>query len=136
MGINKIFLTGVVSKDVEKRFTPNGVAVANMVLGVPSANPKESNAMQFVRCTAWRNVAENMEQNLRKGDNVLVEGKLITNSFVDKEGNKKRVTEVEISNVTALSQAGSAAQSEASQSAPDDTFEELYPSSSNDDMPF
>jgi len=136
MGINKIFLTGVVSKDVEKRFTPNGVAVANMVLGVPSANPKESNSIQFVRCTAWRNVAESMEQNLHKGDNVLVEGKLITNSFVDKDGNKKRVTEVEISNVTALSQAAGGGSSEPNQSQPDDTFEELYPSSSNDDMPF
>lgn len=136
MGINKIFLTGLVAKDVEKRFTPNGVAVANMVLGVTPNNPKEANTMQFVRCTAWRNTAEYMESNVKKGDNILVEGRLITNSFVDKDGNKKRVTEIEVSSVTPFGQGANTATT-SSQSQPDDTFEELYPSeTNNDEMPF
>lgn len=136
MGINKIFLTGFAAKDVEKRFTPNGLAVANLVLGV-NTGAKESNAVQFVKCVAWRTIADTMEQTIKKGDNVLVEGKLITNSFVDKEGNRKRTIEVEVSSITPFSQQAAGGRDNASSSSPDDTFEELFPSDTNsDEMPF
>ena len=52
----------------------------------------------FFRCTAWRSVAENAAQSLKKGQRVMVIGKLIQRSF-ETEGTKRTVVEIQVQHV-------------------------------------
>ena len=52
----------------------------------------------FFRCTAWRGVAENAAKSLKKGQRVMVIGKLVQRSF-ETEGQKRTVVEIQVQHV-------------------------------------
>src|ERR1700722_8371230 len=105
MSLSKIVVTGKVIKAPEKRFTPsNNVAVTEFVIAVesiPRADaPPESTP---VKVTTWRDLAERCANELKKGDPVVVEGRLQINNFVTAEGQKRRDVEIDAGNVENLS---------------------------------
>ena len=53
----------------------------------------------FFRCTAWRSVAENAAQTLKKGMRVFVAGKLVQRTWQDDAGNKRQTLEIQVSHV-------------------------------------
>ena len=102
---NIITIVGNLADDPELRYTPNGVAVANMRVAVNRRRfNKESNAWDekvdgFFRVNIWRDYAANVAESLGRGDRVLVTGRLISRSYEDKDGQTKWITEIEADEV-------------------------------------
>jgi single-strand DNA-binding protein len=107
-GKTLITITGNLTADVELRFTPNGAAVANFTV---ASTPRtfnsqtgkwEDGAALFMRCRAWRDMAENItESRLGKGTRVTVSGVLIQRSWEDDEQRKHTVYELDAEEVAA-----------------------------------
>ena len=106
-GVNKVILIGNLGKDPEVRYLEGGVAVANFPLATTEVH--KNRAGEKVESTEWHNVvlwrglAEVAEKLLKKGMQVYIEGRLRTRSWEDKDGSKKRATEVVGENLTILS---------------------------------
>lgn len=132
--MNKAILLGRLTRDPELRYTPNGIAVANFDLAVnrSTKRPDGSNDVDFLPVIAWRERAEFVVNYLSKGRQVLVEGRIKTRSYTDRNGNKRKATEIE---ATAIYFADSKKATEAEQSDYLDTgdFEPVY---DDDDLPF
>lgn len=91
---NKTIIAGNLCRDVELKFTPGGTAVAEVSLAVNEVrydkDHKKIEEVSFVDVTLWGKTAEVAGEYLRKGSNVLIEGKLKSDSWDDKETGKKR----------------------------------------------
>jgi single-strand DNA-binding protein len=94
--INRVVLVGRLTKDVDLRFTPSGVAVAQFTLAVNRTYSNQSGEREadFINCVVWRKPAENAANFLRKGSMAGVEGRIQTRSFDGQDGKKVYVTEV------------------------------------------
>jgi single-strand DNA-binding protein len=104
-GDTTITVVGNLTADPELRFTPSGAAVANFtVASTPriydrqSAEWKDGEAL-FLRCSIWREAAENVAESLTRGARVVVTGRLKQRSFETKEGEKRTVFEVEVDEI-------------------------------------
>ena len=91
--INKMILQARFTKDVDLRTTQNDNSVASFTI---AWNEKYGQTEQtlFLNCVAWNNQAEFISKYFKKGDMVVVEGKLTTRSYEDVNGDKKYVTEL------------------------------------------
>jgi single-strand DNA-binding protein len=110
-GVNKVILIGNLGRDPELRYTQSGQAVANFSLATSENwNDKTSGERiertEWHRIVAWGKTAELCSQYLSKGRTVYVEGRLQTREYEDKEGIKRRTTEIVASNVTFLGSRG------------------------------
>src|SRR5579863_4420317 len=106
-GVNKVILIGNLGKDHEVRYMEGGVAVANFPLATTEVYKNRSGdkveSTEWHNIVLWRGLAEVAEKLLKKGMQVYVEGRLRTRSWEDKDGSKKRATEVVGENLTILS---------------------------------
>lgn len=99
-GDTVITIVGNLTNDPELRFTPSGAAVANFtVASTPRSFDKNSNEWKdgetlFMRCSVWREVAENVAESLHRGTAVIVQGRLQSRSYETKEGEKRTVVEL------------------------------------------
>lgn len=98
-------IVGNLTADPELRFTQSGAAVVSFtVASTPrifdrqSGEWKDGDAL-FMRCNAWRQVAENVSESLFRGNRVLVTGRLKQRSFENKEGERRTVVELEVEEV-------------------------------------
>ena len=100
MNETTITLTGHLTADVELRFTQSGTAVANFTV---ATNPRRFDKATggyvdgeplFLRCTAWKQLAENAAESFRRGDRVIVVGALRTNNYETREGDKRNSIEL------------------------------------------
>jgi single-strand DNA-binding protein len=101
----KVVLSGTVTSEPEKRFTPNNHAVTSFYLSVETlgmGNRQGNNEPFTVKITCWRNLAEAVTTQLQKGDSILVEGKLLINSFQTQEGVQKKLFEIEANTIDKL----------------------------------
>ena len=102
---NIITIVGNLADDPELRYTPNGVAVTNMRVAVNRRRfNRETNAWDeeldgFFTVNVWRDHAENVAESLKRGNRVLVTGRLRSRSYEDKEGQTKWITEIEADEV-------------------------------------
>ena len=96
--LNKMILQGRFIKDLEKKESSTGVVVCNFTLAW-NKRYRDKEYTLFLNCVAYRNTAEFVEKYFRKGDQVIVEGKLTSRSYEDKEGQKKYVTELIVDRV-------------------------------------
>ncbi len=100
-----ITIIGNITDDPELRFTANGAAVANFtVASTPRFLDKTTNEWKdgdalFLRCSIWRQAAENVAESLTRGARVIVSGRLKQRSYETKEGEKRTVYEVEVDEV-------------------------------------
>lgn len=88
-----ITVVGNLTADPEVRFTGSGDAVANFTVAqtprVKDGDEWADGTPTFFRCTAWRKLAENVAESLRKGQQVIVQGGLATELWEDREGNER-----------------------------------------------
>lgn len=97
-----ITMTGNLVSDPELRYTPSGTAVANFtVANTPrfmQDDVWQDGDPLFLRCTVWREYAENVANSLHKGDRVLVSGRLRAN-YYEKDGEKRTSFECDVDEV-------------------------------------
>jgi single-strand DNA-binding protein len=104
-GDTVITVVGNLTADPELRFTPNGAAVANFtVASTPRSFDKNTNEWKdgealFLRCSVWRQAAENVAESLTKGTAVIVQGRLKQRSYDTKEGEKRTVYELDVDEI-------------------------------------
>lgn len=104
-GDTQITLVGNLTADPELRFTPSGAAVANFtVASTPRTFDRQANEWKdgdtmFLQCSIWRQAAENVAESLSKGMRVIVQGRLRSRSYDDREGNRRTVFEVDVEEV-------------------------------------
>lgn len=97
--VNKVILIGNLGRDPELRYTQGGQAVANFTLATTERfsgrdGGERQERTEWHRITAWGRTAELCAQYLSKGRSVYVEGRLQTREWEDKEGQKRRTTEI------------------------------------------
>jgi single-strand DNA-binding protein len=104
-GETPITLIGNLTADPELRFTPSGAAVASFtVASTPRTLDRATNEWKdgealFLRCSVWRQAAENVAESLTRGSRVMVTGRLKQRTFETREGEKRTVIEVEVDEV-------------------------------------
>lgn len=95
LALNRVIIGGYMARDLEIRYTPGGMAVGSVAVGVnrewtdQNSGDKKSEAV-FVDVTIWGKQAENVAQYLKQGSPIIVEGRLSQDSWEDKETGKKR----------------------------------------------
>ena len=104
-GDTVITVIGNLTADPELRFTPSGAAVANFtVASTPRMFDRQTNEWKdgealFLRCSIWREAAENVAESLTRGSRVIVQGRLKQRSFETREGEKRTVIELEVDEI-------------------------------------
>jgi len=93
--MNLVILRGNLTRDIELKFTPSGTAVARMGLAMNRKwRDKQTNELKedvtFQEVVIWGKTAQTAQQYLNKGRSVLIEGRLQTESWIDKQTQQKR----------------------------------------------
>jgi len=100
-----ITIVGNLTGDPELRFTPSGAAVANFTIAsTPRSFDRQTNEWKdgetlFMRCSVWREAAENVAESLTRGTAVIAQGRLVSRSYETKEGEKRTVVEMQVDEV-------------------------------------
>jgi len=104
-GETTVTVIGNLTADPELRFTPSGAAVTNFtVASTPRTWDKQSGEWRdgdplFLRCSLWRQFAENVAESLGRGSRVIVHGRIRQRSFETKEGEKRTVMELDVDEI-------------------------------------
>jgi len=114
--LNKTFLIGNLTRDVDLKYTASGKPVANFGLAVnrkyKDTNGEKTEDVCFVDVVAWDRLAEVCSEFLAKGKPVLIEGRLQYRSWETEDGGKRSKLEVVAQNVQFLGVGGAKADSE------------------------
>ena len=138
-GVNKVILVGHLGRDPELRYTQNGQAVANFSLATTESYAKRDgereDRTEWHRIVAWGRLAEICAEYLSKGRQVYIEGRIQTREWEDREGEKRRTTEIVAREMQMLGRRGETSETtEEPQSADAKTANIGTPS--DDDIPF
>jgi len=104
-GETVITVIGNLTDDPELKFTPSGAAVANFtVASTPRVFDRQSNEWRdgdamFIRCAAWRQMAEHVAGSLQKGMRVIVTGSLRIRNFERQDGSRGTSVEINVDEV-------------------------------------
>ena len=104
-GETLITVIGNLTSDPELRWTPSGAAVANFTIAsTPRTLDRQTQEWKdgealFLRCSVWRQAAENVAESLTRGSRVMAQGRLKQRSFETKEGEKRTVVELEVDEI-------------------------------------
>lgn len=132
MGVNRVILLGNLGKDAEFRYTANQTAVATF--SVATGERRKDSSGQWTEHTEWHNIvlfgktAEALNQYLKKGKQVYVEGRIQTRKWQDKEGRDRWTTEIIAQNIQLVGGTGGGArkiETSSSQSAGDEMLGSL-----------
>ena len=100
-----VTIVGNITNDPELRFTPSGAAVASFTVASNSryldktTNEWKDGEPVFMRCSVWRQYAENVAESLTRGPRVIVTGRLKQRTYDSREGAKVTVMEMEVDDV-------------------------------------
>ena len=99
--LNKIILMGRLTRDPELRRTQSGTAVTSFSLAVDRDFKSQSGEKEtdFIDIVAWRGTAEFVSKYFTKGRMAVVEGRLQTRDWTDREGGKRVATEIVADNI-------------------------------------
>lgn len=100
--MNKVILIGRLTRDPELRYSQQGIAVTNFTVAVDRRYGGEDKQADFIDVVAWRKLAEIVGEHCRKGQLVVVEGRIEVSSY-EKDGEKRRRWQVVAENVRFLS---------------------------------
>jgi single-strand DNA-binding protein len=104
-GDTVITVIGNLTSDPELRWTPSGAAVATFTIAsTPRTLDRQTQEWKdgealFLRCSVWRQAAENVAESLTRGSRVMAQGRLKQRSFETKEGEKRTVIELEVDEI-------------------------------------
>ena len=134
--MNKVILVGRLAQDPEVRYTQGGKAVASFNLAVNrfGGGSAQKESADFIRIVAWEKLAEICGNNLTKGSQILVEGRLQIRSYETQDGQKRRVSEVVAQSIEFLGSKRAAAEGGSSSSVDMNSFgSEVFP---EEEIPF
>ena len=106
--MNKLVLTGNLTRSPELRSTPNGIPVCTFTIAVNGRKSDDPTA--YFRITVWRQLAEICNRYLTKGKKVFVSGPVSVSTYTAKDGTTRASLEVTAEDVEFLSPAGTAAE--------------------------
>ncbi len=104
-GDTVITIIGNLTSEPELRWTPSGAAVANFTIAsTPRTLDRQTQEWKdgeplFLRCSVWRQAAENVAESLTRGSRVMAQGRLRQRSFETKEGENRTVVELEVDEI-------------------------------------
>ncbi len=104
-GDTVITIIGNLTADPEMRFTPSGVAVASFTIAsTPRTFDRQAQEWRdgetlFMRCSIWRDAAENVAESLTKGTRVIAQGRLTQRSYTTREGENRTVVEMQVDEI-------------------------------------
>jgi single-strand DNA-binding protein len=104
-GDTVITVVGNLTADPELRFTASGAAVASFTIAsTPRTFDRNSNEWKdgealFLRCSLWRQAAENAAESLTRGMRVIAQGRLQQRSYETREGEKRTVIELQVDEI-------------------------------------
>lgn len=104
MGINHVTLVGSLVRNPEMRYTPNGIPTTQFSIAVtrpPRQEGQSHDVTDYIKVVTWRKLAETVNETIKKGDFVSVEGRLLTRSY-EKDGQRRKTVEVEAQSVEAI----------------------------------
>ena len=136
-GVNKAILIGRLGADPEVRYTNNGTPVATFRMATSvnfvNKNGEKTDKTEWHRIVAFGKLGEVCGEYLAKGKQVYIEGRLQTREWQDRDGNKRRVTEIIATTMQMLGPAGDHARSDAGEVTPPEVVADV---SIEDDVPF
>ena len=140
-GINKVILIGNLGGDPEVRYTPSGVAVAQFNIATSEEwkdkdSGEKRERTEWHRIVAWRRLGEICGEYLSKGQQVYVEGRIQTNTWEDKEGNKRYTTEIIANTVQFLGRRESSESAKPRSTSPADYQGMPAQGPADDEIPF
>src|SRR5699024_11970778 len=97
MSMNRVVIVGRLARDVDLRYTGNsGIAIANFTVAANRQfkNQRGEREAVFINCVVWRAAAENLANYMKKGSMIVVDGRLQSRRYDDKDGKTVFVTEV------------------------------------------
>lgn len=129
--MNRIILSGNLTRDPEVKYTKNGKAYAHASIAVQrkTKNPSGNYGVDFFDLTMWEKQAEFAGKYLHKGGRVIVEGRVETDAYKDKNGNDRCSFEIIVDKIEFGS---SKKDSEPKNDEPDVSFDGEH----EDDVPF
>ncbi|GEM54945.1 single-stranded DNA-binding protein [Flavobacterium branchiophilum NBRC 15030 = ATCC 35035] len=103
---NRVQLIGNVGNDPEIKSFDGGKKLANLTIAtnetfINEKGERKTNT-EWHRVVAWGKIAETIEQFVKKGKEIAIEGKLTTRSYDDKNGEKKYITEIIVQEILLL----------------------------------
>ena len=134
--INKMILQGRLTADPELRKTQSDISVCSFTVAW-SEKRNEIETKCFMRCTAWRGTAEFITNYFKKGQEIVVEGKMSTRDWTDNEGNSRTVLELTVETAHFCgSKASNVNTAPTTENAPQSDFEGFTPVDTETDLPF
>ena len=95
--MNNVIISGRLTADPELKTTPNGVSGCTFIVAVD--RPVKDDVADFPIVVAWRQTAEFVAKYLKKGRKVIIQGEIRTRNYEDKDGNKRKATEIQAERV-------------------------------------
>lgn len=131
---NKFIGAGNLTRDPEIRYTQSGKSVTKFTIAIN--NPRKKDDVTYVDVVAWEKLGENVNTYLKKGSGALVEGRLVIRSYDDKDGSKRKATEIVAEEINFLgsgsqSRSNGAGKPARAASNNDSSYDEL-----DDEIPF
>lgn len=136
--LNKVMLIGQLGRDSETRVSPSNVSVTNF--SIATENSYKGKDGNWVNETTWHNIvsfnlSDYFKEVLKKGAKVYVEGRIQTDNYTDKEGNKKYSTKIVSDRIIPLDRRGNDTSSSSSSSNSSEG-ESIMPDADAEDLPF
>ena len=137
-GVNKAILVGRLGKDPEVRYTGSGTAVASFTMATSvnftNKNGEKTDNTEWHRIVAFGKLGEICGEYLAKGKQIYIEGRLQTREWEDREGNKRRTTEIVAQTMQMLGAASDRVRSDAGDNVP--PIGDAPDVGTEDDVPF
>jgi single-strand DNA-binding protein len=105
VSFNKTIQAGNLTRDPELRFTPDGIPVCEFGIAVNRIRSSKEDAVDFFDVSAWRELGETVANYKKKGDPILVEGRLTYSSWEAQDGSKRSKVTITAENVQFLGRA-------------------------------
>jgi len=131
VSFNRVVLAGNLTRDPELRFTNNGIPVCQFGIAVNRVRSK-SEEVDFFDITAWRELGETIANYKKKGDPILVEGRLQYRTWEAQDGSRRSKVDVVADNVQFLGRSGDGSEGGAPAGAGQRSRGNARPSSQDD----
>lgn len=102
--MNKVCLTGRITKNIELKYNQNNIAITSFTLAVTRKFKNQNGEYEsdFINCIAYKSTAELLNKYVKKGDLLGIEGRMHTRNYEDKDGKRVYVTEVIVDSIDFL----------------------------------
>ena len=138
MALNKVVLMGRFSADPELRYSSNQTEIVNFTLAVDKPYNKNNDHPEanWIECVAFGKTAQLINDRFGKGSRIIVEGRLDTSNFTDKDGNKRKSIKVVVENINFVDKKSDSHNNSDDSSSNPDGFTAISESIDDDDLPF